>query len=216
MLISAKAAVKNVLKHFELTSLWGSLTGYMTKGQTKQVMSILRVASFVVGRLDVVCNLDVGQVLKEVEINKDKLGEKFKEVQLSALKLFSTITNSSTSLQTSSSFLAKLCTEDTLLMLLETIADCEGQEKVSSTEILSGLVKSSGVCLETGLDLGLMVVLVDRENFSLMATVLLEAIDKKKEIEEKILALKFQEVCLRNQNKVSLVCIDRKFWMQLL
>jgi len=203
MMISAKSAVKNVLKHFKLASLWGSLTGYMTRGQTKQVMSILRVATFVVGRLDVVCDLDVGQVLKEVDLNKETLGDNLKEVQLSALKLFSSITNSSTSLQTSSSFLAKLCTEDTLLMLLENIADCEGQEKVSSTEILSGLVKSSGVCLETGLDLGLMVALVDRENYTLIATVLLESMDRKKEMEEKVLALKFEEVCLRNKNQLS-------------
>jgi hypothetical protein len=121
------------------------------------------------------------------------LGDKSKEVQLSALKIFSTITNSSTTLLYSSSFLTKLCT---FLML-------EGQEKVSSTEILSGLVKNSVVRLATGLDLGLMVALVDRDNFFLMATVMLQAIERKKQLEEQVLALKFAEVCLGDQNQLS-------------
>ena len=43
-----------------------------------------------------------------------------------------------------------------------------------------------------------MVTLVDRENYALMSTVLLEAMDRRKEIDEKVLALKFEEVCLRN------------------
>jgi hypothetical protein len=120
----AQAAVKSVVgMHLHLATLWGSLTGYMTRGQAGQVMNILRVTNFIVGRLGVVCDLDVGQVLKEIELNKDKLGDKSKEVHLSALKIFSTINNSSTSLLYSSSFLTKLCTEDTFLMLLENIAN---------------------------------------------------------------------------------------------
>jgi hypothetical protein len=120
----AQAAVKSVVgMHLHLATLWGSLTGYMTRGQAGQVMNILRVTNFIVGRLWVVCDLDVGQVLKEIELNKDKLGDKSKEVHLSALKIFSTINNSSTSLLYSSSFLTKLCTEDTFLMLLENIAN---------------------------------------------------------------------------------------------
>jgi hypothetical protein len=64
-------------------------------------------------------------------------------------------------------------------------------------------VKNSVVRLATGLDLGLMVALVDRYNFFLMATVMLQAIERKKQLEEQVLALKFEEVCLRNQNQLS-------------
>jgi hypothetical protein len=64
-------------------------------------------------------------------------------------------------------------------------------------------VKNSVVCLATGLDLGLMVALVDRDNFFLMATVMLQAIQRKKQLEEQVLALTFEEVCLRNQNQLS-------------
>jgi hypothetical protein len=56
----AQAVVKSVVgRHLHLATLWGSLTGYMTRGQAGQVMNILRVTNFIVGRLGVVCDSDV-------------------------------------------------------------------------------------------------------------------------------------------------------------
>eukprot|EP00092_Neocalanus_flemingeri_P037911 GFUD01041266.1.p1 GENE.GFUD01041266.1~~GFUD01041266.1.p1 ORF type:complete len:1730 (-),score=625.36 GFUD01041266.1:48-5237(-) len=198
--VAKTTAYSLVGRHLTLGNMWASLTGYLTRGEAGQVINTLRVINFIVGHLGVAGNLDVGEVLKEVELNKDKLGERRKEVQLRALTLFSTITNSSTSMPSKSAFLTKLCTEDTFSLLLDNLANNEGQEMLSSTEILSGLVKSAGICFGSGLDLGLVVALVDRDNYSLVGKVLLEAIERRKQLEEQVLALRFQEVCLRSQN----------------
>ena len=71
-------------------------------------------------------------------MSKEKLGAWYKDVQLSALKLISSITSSSCLL--TSSFLTTLCTKDMFLMLLENMTDNDQMEKVSSTEILTVLV----------------------------------------------------------------------------
>ena len=134
-------------------------------------------------------------------MSKEKLGAWYKDVQVSALKLISSIISSSCLL--TSSFLTTLCTKDTFLMLLENMTDNDQIEKVSSTEILTGLVKNSGICLPTCHDLELMLALVERDNFTLIADVLLGAIDKKKSYDEEVLALRFEEVCLRNETQQS-------------
>ena len=195
----AKDSAKNLVRKFlDLNALWESLAGHIHKGQIKQVLNILTVINFVIGSLGLVSNFNIGQLLIVIEESKEKLGEQFKIIQLKTLKLFSMLT--STSL-TSSSFLSMLCTKDIFLMLLENIGDNDGQEKISSTEILSGLVRSSRICLPSKMDLDLMLALTEKESFSFIANVLLHAIDEKKKLEETILELKYEEVSLRNENK---------------
>jgi len=194
---SAKSLVR---KFLDLNALWESLAGYINKGQNKQVMNILTVLNFVMGTLGLVSDFNIGNLLIVIEENEEKLGEHFKAIQLRALKLFSMFT--STSL-TSSSLLSMLCTKEIFLMLLENIGDNDGQEKFSSSEILSGLVRNSGICLPTSLDLDLLLALVDRENFSFMANSLLDAKNGKKKFEERILELKHEEIILRNKNNQS-------------
>jgi len=199
----AKASVVTVGKSLKVTILWNYLTRYLNKGQADIVINILKIINFIVVHMGVNADMDVGDILKEVDLVQDKLGDKGKEVQLRSLKLFSTMTNCSSSISNRSTFLTKLCTEDTMSMLLENMSSSEGDEKTSSVEILSGMIKSSGVCFDNGLDLGLLVALVDLENRSLVGKVMLQAIVRKKQLEEKILALKFKEVCLRNQTQSS-------------
>jgi len=198
--ILAKESIKKVVeKHLDLHLLWGNLATCMDKGLNKEVKFILKVLSFAVGSLGLVTDFDFGEILKRIDESKEKLGDQFKDVQLKALKLFSRITSTS---MTNSSFLATLCTKDTILMLLENIADNEGEETVSSAEILLGLVRNCGICLPTSLDLDLMLALVERENILFMTNILLDAKERKIEFEEESLTLKFEEISLRNESKL--------------
>merc|ERR1719233_2861853 len=195
-----KDAAKNLVRKFlDLNALWASLTGYIIKGENKQVMNILTALNFVMGSLGLVSDFNIGKLLITIEENKEKLGDHFQAIQLKALKLFSMFT--STSL-TSTALLSMLSSKEIFLLLLENISDSDGQEKTSS-EILSGLVRNSEICLPSCLDLDLMLALVEKENLPFMANVLLDAKNKKKKLEKEILELKHEEITMRNKNTQS-------------
>merc|ERR1719219_561853 len=96
--------------------------------------------------------------------------------------------------------LREIYSADTFKLLLQIITSSQGQQNKSAVETFSGLVKSSGIILQSQMDLNLLLALVNEENSEVVTRAVVESIEKKSNLMTEIEELKFQEIWNGGEN----------------
>ena len=145
-------------------------------------------------------NLVVSRVLEQTKNQKNK--ENSVKVQLIVLDLINVLV---TKLDRSTLPLSLdiICSQDTFKLLLDIITTSNGEQKLSAIETISGLIVSAEICLESRIDLDLVLALVDADTTDMVSHVLHNAVAKKKIFSSETREIAFKEVWnVRNKKEV--------------
>merc|ERR1719228_2172208 len=121
-------------------------------------------------------------------MHKEALGEHGGDAQLEALRMFHHIAASSSSSK-DTALVASLCKQEGLAFLVTGIVSDDKDKASTSTRILSSLIKESGLTLKSGDDIALLIALASSQDVELVSKCLVEAVNRKDELKEKILEL---------------------------
>ena len=149
----------------EVWQLWDLLPSLLENKQADTVSSILTITNFWIKMFGVspVQGINIGELLQSVQ--QGGLGEEQGvKVQLQILDLMNAMISRSGG-EFSSPGLKEIYSADTFRLLLQIITSSQGEQNKSAVETFSGLVKSSGIILQSGMDLDLLLALGKLANF---------------------------------------------------
>ena len=143
-----------------LGEVWSRVYSLMETQDYDTVLSIVSLTKYIIsvhGLGQVSDSLNVGQLLAMLESCDNR--EMATNIQLKTLELINLLIVKSDRNVTMTS-LSSICTEDTFKLLLDIIVSHEQSHQTESAmETFSGLVKSAGICLKSGMDLDLLLAL---------------------------------------------------------
>ena len=119
-------------------------------------------------------------ILGEVETHRHLLGPAAPAVQLEALAIFQA------SAAREPALLASLATPATLRLLLAGATSTDGATRTAAARTLQAVVRGAGVGLPSGDDSALLLALASAEEVQVVAEVLVTAVTRKEELQEKV------------------------------
>ena len=159
-----------------------------TPGRAAAALDCLHIASFLLHHGAPLASFNIEELLQEVESHRSTLGELGGEAQLEALRMFHHIAASGSSSK-DPTLIASLCKKEVLVFLVTGIVSEDQDRAGTSSRILSSLVRDAGLTLKSGDDIALLIALATTNDIELISKCLVEAVNGKEELKEKILGL---------------------------